>query len=90
MKTNTTRTCKCSYFLSIFFSVPLLKYNPGADLDNYRTQVSEKMRQYVALVNSIYEYRTQAEVNVVDRYPSSSLTIFDVHGLVSRLSWANG
>lgn len=47
------------------------------------TQVSEKMRQYVALVNSIYSYRTSEEVQISDRYPESSFTIFDVHSLVS-------
>lgn len=47
------------------------------------TQVSEKMRQYVALVNSIYNYRTSEEVQISDRYPESSFTIFDVHSLVS-------
>lgn len=46
------------------------------------TQVSEKMRQYVALVNSIYKYRTPDEVEISDRYPESSFTIFDVHSLV--------
>lgn len=47
------------------------------------TQVSEKMRQYVALVNSIYNYRTSEEVQISDRYPESSFTIFDVHSLVN-------
>lgn len=46
------------------------------------TQVSEKMRQYVALVNSIYNYRTSEEVQISDRFPESSFTIFDVHSLV--------
>lgn len=46
------------------------------------TQVSEKMRQYVALLNSIYDFRTSEEVQISDRYPSSSFTIFDVHSLV--------
>lgn len=41
------------------------------------------MRQYVALVNSVYEYRTQTEVAILDRYPQSTFTIFDVHSLVS-------
>lgn len=45
------------------------------------------MRQYVALVNSIYEYRTQAEVAILDRYPQSSLTVFDVYSLVSATSF---
>ncbi|KAL1860513.1 hypothetical protein Daus18300_009145 [Diaporthe australafricana] len=52
------------------------------------TQVSEKMRQYVALVNSIYNYRTTEEVQILDRYPSSSFTIFDVHSLLSDV-WKN-
>ncbi|KAI3391604.1 hypothetical protein diail_7034, partial [Diaporthe ilicicola] len=59
--------------------------NEGAYNDNV-TQVSEKMRQYVALVNSIYDYRTSSEVQISDRYPGSSFTIFDVHSLVSILS----
>lgn len=52
------------------------------------TQVSEKMRQYVALVNSIYNYRTSEEVQISDRYPDSSFTIFDVHSLVSTSTLA--
>lgn len=52
------------------------------------TQVSEKMRQYVALVNSIYSYRTSEEVQISDRYPESSFTIFDVHSLVSTSTLA--
>lgn len=52
------------------------------------TQVSEKMRQYVALVNSIYNYRTSEEVQISDRYPESSFTIFDVHSLVSTSTLA--
>lgn len=49
---------------------------------NDRTLVSEKMREYVALVNSIYHYRTQVELAILDRYPESSMTIFDVYSLV--------
>lgn len=55
------------------------------DEDEYNTnvtQVSEKMRQYVSLVNSIYEYRTPVEVRISDRYPESAFTVFDVHSLV--------
>ncbi|KAJ0114618.1 acetyl esterase [Diaporthe amygdali] len=52
------------------------------------TQVSEKMRQYVALINSIYNYRTSEEVQISDRYPASSFTIFDVHSLLSDM-WNN-
>lgn len=52
----------------------------------HRTLISEKMRQYVALVNSIYLYRTQAEVALLARYPESSMTIFDVYSLVSNES----
>lgn len=55
------------------------------DEDTYNTnatQVSEKMRQYVALVNTIYSYRTPAEVQISDRYPESSFTLYDVHSLV--------
>ncbi|KUI68634.1 hypothetical protein VM1G_03676 [Cytospora mali] len=61
------------------------------DEANYNTnvtQVSEKMRQYVALVNSIYDYRTPTEVQISDRYPESSFTIFDVHSLLSDI-WHN-
>lgn len=52
------------------------------------TQVSEKMRQYVALLNSVYNYRTTEEVQISDRYPGSSFTIFDVHSLLSDM-WHN-
>lgn len=59
-----------------------------ANYNTNATQVSEKMRQYVALVNSIYNYRTADEVQISDRYPGSSFTIFDIHSLVrtSRLA----
>ncbi|CAN8102219.1 unnamed protein product [Discula destructiva] len=52
------------------------------------TLVSEKMRQYVALVNRIYDFQTQAEMLVADRYPASTFTIFDVHSLLSDM-WHN-
>lgn len=52
-------------------------------LSYYRTLVSEKMRQYVALVNAIYALQSQSQVLITDRYPASTFTIFDVHALVS-------
>lgn len=42
------------------------------------------MRQYVALVNGVYNFQTQANVLIADRYPHSTFTIFDVHSLVSK------
>ena len=42
------------------------------------------MMEYVALVNSIYEYRTPFAVELAKRYPGASFAVYDVHGLVSR------
>lgn len=53
-----------------------------------RTLVSEKMRQSVALVNAVYNFQTQADVLIADRYPASTFTIYDVHSLVSTPSCA--
>jgi phospholipase/lecithinase/hemolysin len=53
------------------------------------TQTSEKIRQYVGLVNKIYDFQTPHEVKVAKRYPGSSFAVFDVHSLVSRFLWQN-
>lgn len=42
------------------------------------------MREYVALVNSVYNYRTPSEMLLSKRYPESSFTIYDVHSLVRK------
>jgi phospholipase/lecithinase/hemolysin len=46
------------------------------------TQTSEKMRQYSALVNSIYEFQIPYQVKITKRYAKSQFALFDVHSLV--------
>jgi len=43
------------------------------------------MMEYVALVNSVYEYRTPFAVELAKRYPGASFAVYDVHGLVSLI-----
>lgn len=50
------------------------------------TLVSEKMRQTAVLVNAVYNYQTQFEILISDRYPESTFTIFDVYSLVREES----
>jgi hypothetical protein len=53
-----------------------------AAYDSNITRSSEKMRQYVALVNAVYDYQTPYDVVVADRYPHSRFAVYDVHALV--------
>jgi phospholipase/lecithinase/hemolysin len=46
------------------------------------TQNSEKMREYVALVNAVYDAQTPKYVKISNRYPKSSFAVFDIHSLV--------
>lgn len=54
------------------------------------TQTSEKMRQYLTMANSVFEYRTPYEMLIGKRYPGSTFAIYDIHGLVRHdpLLWA--
>ncbi|PSR75229.1 GDSL lipase/esterase [Coniella lustricola] len=59
--------------------------------DQYSTNVtlvSEKMREYVALVNQVYDYQSPFQILVSDRYPASTFTIYNVHDLLSDI-WHN-
>lgn len=40
------------------------------------------MREYVALVNEVYNFQTPYEMLISNRYPASSFTIYNVHALV--------
>lgn len=46
------------------------------------TQISEKMRQYSTLVNSVYEFQIPYQVKLTKRYAKSQFALFDVHSLV--------
>lgn len=50
------------------------------------TQVSEKMREYIVMVNEVYELRTQVDVLLRRKYPGSHFALFDTNALVSFLS----
>ncbi|KAJ5891234.1 uncharacterized protein N7473_007462 [Penicillium subrubescens] len=49
------------------------------------TQISEKMRQYSTLVNSIYEFQVPYQVKITRRYSKSQFALFDVHSLMSDI-----
>lgn len=49
------------------------------------TQSSEKMRQYLTMVNAVLEYQTPYEVLLANRYPGSSFAIYDTNALVSPI-----
>lgn len=46
------------------------------------TQSSEKMRQYIDLVNEVYKYKTSYEVLIAKRYRGSTFALFDTHSFV--------
>lgn len=46
------------------------------------TQSSEKMRQYINLVNEIFDYKTPHEIVVAKRYRGSTFAIFDTNSFV--------
>lgn len=50
------------------------------------TQVSEKMREYIVMVNEVYELRTQVDVLLRRKYPGSHFALFDTNALVSLFS----
>ncbi|PWY92183.1 hypothetical protein BO70DRAFT_305454, partial [Aspergillus heteromorphus CBS 117.55] len=52
------------------------------------TQSSEKMRQYVTMVNAVFEYQTPVGLRVQGRYPGSGFAVFDVHALMTDI-WNN-
>jgi hypothetical protein len=53
------------------------------DYSGNLTQISEKMRQYRAMVNAVYDLQTPHLVKLTDRYPDSAFAVFDVYSLVS-------
>jgi hypothetical protein len=46
------------------------------------TRSSEKMRQYLTMVNAVFDYQTPYEVRIAKRYPGSTFALYNVHGLV--------
>ncbi|GIJ81601.1 hypothetical protein Asppvi_000100 [Aspergillus pseudoviridinutans] len=74
-------------------------WSAKAAYDSNITQSSEKMRQYVTMVNAVYDYQTPYDVVVANRYPHSRFAVYNVHALAvtpSRLThsqmtdmWAN-
>jgi hypothetical protein len=56
------------------------KYWP--DEPSNLTAISQKMNEYVNLVNSVYQFRTPYEVVIANRYPGANFALFDVHSLV--------
>ncbi|KAF4292516.1 hypothetical protein KXW98_007063 [Aspergillus fumigatus] len=59
-----------------------------AAYDSNITRSSEKMRQYVTMVNAIYDYQTPYDVVVANRYPHSRFAVYDVHALMTDI-WEN-
>jgi phospholipase/lecithinase/hemolysin len=63
-------------------SVNAQYWTDKAAYDSNITRPSEKMRQYVTMVNAVYDYQTPYDVVVADRYPHSRFAVYDVHALV--------
>ncbi|GAQ08557.1 hypothetical protein ALT_5878 [Aspergillus lentulus] len=59
-----------------------------AAYDSNITRSSEKMRQYVTMVNAVYDHQTPYDVVVANRYPHSRFAVYDVHALMTDI-WAN-
>ncbi|KAL4804386.1 GDSL Lipase/Acylhydrolase family protein [Aspergillus unguis] len=53
--------------------------------DKNITRSSEKMRQYLGMVNAVFDYQTPYEVLSGGRYPGSSFAVFDVHSLMTDM-----
>ncbi|RHZ43904.1 putative C6 transcription factor [Aspergillus thermomutatus] len=69
-------------------SVNAQYWTDKAAYDSNITRPSEKMRQYVKMVNTVYDYQTPYDVVVADRYPHSIFAVYDVHALMTDI-WAN-
>ncbi|GFF87540.1 hypothetical protein IFM53868_05181 [Aspergillus udagawae] len=69
-------------------SVNAQYWTDKAAYDSNITRPSEKMRQYVTMVNAVYDYQTPYDVVVADRYPHSRFAVYDVHALMTDI-WAN-
>ncbi|RDW81495.1 SGNH/GDSL hydrolase family protein [Aspergillus mulundensis] len=59
------------------------------------TRSSEKMRQYLTMVNEVFEYKTPVDVVLNKRYAGSRVAVFDVHALITDIyenpgSYLNG
>lgn len=52
------------------------------------TEISYRIAENVATVNSIFSYRTPFEVIVEKRWPGAQIANFDVHGLIADI-WHN-
>ncbi|KAH7024673.1 GDSL lipase/esterase [Microdochium trichocladiopsis] len=59
-----------------------LRYNANI------TQTSEKMREFIALVNEVYDLRTQVDVRLRGRYKGSQFAVFDTNALMTHM-WHN-
>lgn len=53
--------------------------------DKNITRPSEKMRQYLTMVNAVFDYQTPYDLLLGGRYPGSSFALYDVHALVRSL-----
>ncbi|KAL3421076.1 gdsl lipase acylhydrolase family protein [Phlyctema vagabunda] len=49
------------------------------------SEVSNKIKEYTQLVNSIFDYRVPFERLIANRYPRASIAIFDVHSLMTDI-----
>ncbi|KAF7162418.1 hypothetical protein CNMCM5623_007709 [Aspergillus felis] len=69
-------------------SVNAQYWSDKAAYDSNITRSSEKMRQYVTMVNAVYDYQTSYDVVIANRYPHSRFAVYDVHALMTDM-WAN-
>ncbi|KAL4908787.1 hypothetical protein BDW74DRAFT_187320 [Aspergillus multicolor] len=59
-----------------------------ASYDGNLTRSSEKMRQYLTMVNAVFEYQTPVDVVIQKRFAGSKVAVFDVHSLITDI-WEN-
>lgn len=50
------------------------------------TEISYRMKEQVAALNQVFQYRTPYELLVARRYPGASFAVMDMYSLVSLLS----
>lgn len=49
------------------------------------TEISEKMLEYVSLVNAVFKYETPYLTQIAKRFPGAQIAVMDINGLVSSL-----
>lgn len=53
------------------------------DKPSNTTEISEKMLEYVSLVNEVFDYKTPYLTQIAKRFPGAQIAVMDINGLVS-------